>query len=353
MTEEEEQHGRCEQAKAVAPARSPAVVGIDGIPYLNRSNLQGRQITILPYWDGADWHAWIPKADLFLVMRPTDTDLSDYVAREAAHPSDLWIPFVNLMWQRASWPEICPLLSAVREDFHNLFASTAKIRHFHSHRSEIAFSALSAFVSTELEYILTVARSVFDLVQEIVGRLWKHVVLKDPASEKLRKQREHLPTTFSGFCFHKGTRRTVDEMTGGFAIPLSLAQAYQRQLPFFCKLRSMRDQAVHGIDESTLIFSTEKGFAIDSSDRRFGDLVSWKEEHRYNTTTLVTLLPWLAHVVLGVVESCSDIVAAFASEIELPPEIAPGLNVFLRSPCSEVVGDLIAAAQGHQLWWQN
>lgn len=333
-------------------------VGLDAIPYLDRSNLRGRKIVILPYWDGEGWHIWHPHPEGFLALRPIDAAHADYVAREAARPEDLFIPFVDLMWQRFSWSEIDPRTSAVREDFHNLFASVSKLRHFHASRNAIETTALSTFVVTELEYILTVSRSVFDLVQETISILWKrYVLLHDPIAEARRKARE-LPHSFTTFCFERAssganeTPRTAAQIVERFGIPSSLAEAYERQQPFFGSLRSMRDRIVHGLGRSPIIYCTEKGFAVHPDAPPFAELVSWKPEHRYNSG-IVTLLPWLANVVLGVVDACSDLMAAFGREITLPPEMAPGYRVFMRSPCSEVVGDLLRIRKGKQLWWND
>ena len=108
-----------------------------------------------------------------------DTAESDYVAKSAAQPSDLFIPFIHIMWQQASWSEICPLIVAISEDFHNMGTSVAKLKHFHDHRKQIGIKGAHKFALTELEYLVTLCRTTFDLLQEMIASIWKTKVRAD------------------------------------------------------------------------------------------------------------------------------------------------------------------------------
>lgn len=121
-------------------------------------------------WDGGRWCIWIPGPNGMIELHPTQAYHADYVAHSAAGPNDIVIPFVDLMWQRASWPEICPLISAISADFHNFGTSVEKLTYFFEHRNEVP--AVTAFVKTELEYLFTLSRSVFDLLHEAISLIW-------------------------------------------------------------------------------------------------------------------------------------------------------------------------------------
>jgi hypothetical protein len=93
------------------------------LPYLDMSALDDRTVKLMPLWDGTDWHMWFDTPVGLIKGKIVDTAEGDYVAKSAARPSDLFIPFVHIMWQQASWREICPLIMAISEDFHNMGTS--------------------------------------------------------------------------------------------------------------------------------------------------------------------------------------------------------------------------------------
>jgi hypothetical protein len=72
--------------------------------------------------------------------------------------------------------------------------------------------------------------------------------------------------------------------------------------------------------------------------------------HAYNEN-LMSLLPLLAHVVLGTIETCNELVLAFGKQIALPPELAPGYRVFVRGPHNEALGWMRSVREGGSPWW--
>ena len=143
------------------------------LPYVDVSALDDRTVKLMPLWDGRDWHMWFDTTVGLIEGKIVDTAESDYVAKSAAKPSDLFIPFVHMMWQQASWGEICPLIVAISEDFHNMGSSVAKLKHFHEFRKQIGNRGAHRFALTELEYLVTLCRTTFDLLQEMIASIWK------------------------------------------------------------------------------------------------------------------------------------------------------------------------------------
>ena len=88
-------------------------VPLTSIPHLDLSNLAGRHVMLMPFWDGLEWHVWTPVGEGFLHLRPKDAALGDYVAERPAREEDLFVPFIDLMWQQASWPGRAPPLAHV------------------------------------------------------------------------------------------------------------------------------------------------------------------------------------------------------------------------------------------------
>jgi hypothetical protein len=217
------------------------------VTYLDVDHLQGRTVKLMPLWDGTHWHMWVDTPVGIIEGKMLDTTEGDYVGRGAARQSDLFIPFIHLMWQRASWTDICPLILAISDDFHNMGTSVAKLRHFFDFRSTIPAGGANGFAVTELEYLVTLTRTVFDLLQEMISIIWKERVrLSDESAEDYRRGHP-LPKTFSRMVLNDKERpKTVDEIENQYGLPRPLAEQYANIGPFFSRLRRVRDNVVHG-----------------------------------------------------------------------------------------------------------
>lgn len=145
-----------------------AIEHFKAIPYIKVEHLiDGRTVNLMPLWDGQNWHLWIPTPSGFIEGMVVDTVEGDYVGIGAARENDVHIPFFELMWQRASWPDVCPLITSIADDFHNMGTSVAKLRLFFSCSTALASLSVARFVSTELEYLLILARTVFEITDQV------------------------------------------------------------------------------------------------------------------------------------------------------------------------------------------
>ncbi len=331
--------------------RPATIEELRAVSYLRTEFLGSRTINLMPLWDGENWHMWFPTPDGLVEGKVVGVVEGDYVARSVAKESDLFIPFVHLMWQRASWPDICPLISAVIDGFHRMGTSVAKLRHFFGSRATLAPGGAARFASTELEYILVVTRSVFDLLQEIISEIWmKGVRLPGDAAEA-RRRAHGLPRTFSRIAlFDKQRPKTADEIQKQYGLPNSLATEYSRVAPFFLRLREARDGVVHGGKGIGLVFDTERGFCVNPKATPFSALDCWRPEHYYNEN-IASVLPWITTAILQTIQACNSLTEAFASIIELPPEIAPGYRVFVRGPHNEALAEVLQINSGGTAWW--
>lgn len=238
------------------------------VPYLDLSRLGDRVVNLMLLWDGTEWHAWFPVHDNLQHMKPADVVLlSDYVARTAADENDVWIPFVEFMWQRASWPETRPAVSGISADFHNFATSAAKLEFYFKAHEGIG-GGISHFVATEMEYLFTTSRSVLDLLHEAVSSIWRtRIKLIDPDAEKHKRQ---LPKRLSRLLLRDDESvRSAEEICEKYRLPASLASAYVNMAPFFQKVRGFRDGVVHGGKNPSTIFVTERGFCIGNDSPEF------------------------------------------------------------------------------------
>jgi hypothetical protein len=216
------------------------------VDYLDLSQLDGRTVKLMPLWDGTQWHMWMNTEAGVFKVDIVDTIESDYIAKAAAKETDMFIPFVHLMWQHLSWREVCPLIHAISDDFHNMGTSVAKMRHFFDYRRSMPPNSSIRFVRTELEYLVILARTIFDLLQEVISLVWKHhVMLFDQQAEGYRRRRA-LPETFSKLVFKEKERlKTSAEIEQQYGLPHRLAEQYGKVGPFFSQLRRARERVVH------------------------------------------------------------------------------------------------------------
>jgi len=330
-----------------------AIEELRKIPYLQTDSLGDRIINLMPLWDGERWHQWIAGPEGLNELALVDAVEADYVGRMPANESDLLIPFVEFMWQRASFPEICPLIRGICEDFHNMGTSIAKLRLFFRLRDSLGAVGMARFAATELEYIVILGRTVFDLLQEAVANIWRgRVQLSNPELEKRRRGRK-LPDAFSKMVLGDNqTLRTAEQMEQRFGVPLQVAAEYAKHAPFFSSLRSIRDDIIHGGSRLGIVFATEKGFCVHPGEKPFSLFTGWNSNHRYSED-LVSVLPWVASVVVQTIQSCNALILALASVILFPPEIAPGLHVFVRGPSTRALADVLRVHEGGSPWWDR
>ncbi len=322
------------------------------IPYLDTEAVAGRSLLLMPLWDGERWNQWIEGPDGKMIrLQMVDAALSHYLAKKSARPDDLHIPFFDLAWQRANYPSVSRAVLGISHDFHMIATCAAKLRHYYETRDRIDNVLLRSFVQSELEYLITVSRSIYDLLQETIARLWNgHAKLNDESSERKRK-RNPLPETFRRVVVANDSTRTSEAIAEKYALPRGVAEQYINYAPFFLTLRSARDAIVHGGKSVDMIFSTEKGFCVDPKIKPFSDF-NWTEVHQYNEN-IVSLYPWVAHVAMHALGACTELLGTLAASIQLPREVAPGYRVFLRDPSNPALAELVEVSEGKRIWWSN
>ena len=321
------------------------------LPYLDLSAIDGRSVKLMPLWDGVEWHMWFDTPVGLIKGKVVDTAESDYVAKSAALPTDLFIPFIHIMWQQASWREICPLIIAIGDDFHNMGTSVAKLKHIHEFRKQIGDKGVHKFALTELEYLVILCRTTFDLLQETIAWIWRNrVQLLDESAEVFHRAHP-LPKTFSKMVLQEKERvRTAADIEAQFGLPKVMAEQYERAAPFFRDLRGIRDRIVHGGSGFGMIFDTERGFCVDPKRHPFDTFENWRPEHYYNEN-IASVLPWMADTILRTIDTCSSLMTAFASVVRLPPPIAPGYMVFIRGYHNATFTELLSIDSGGSVWW--
>jgi hypothetical protein len=307
----------------------------------------------MPYWDGSEWHSWVRTDKGLIKVRPVEVAVGDYVAKAPIRPSDLHLTFVEFMWQRASWDSICRYISSIIDDFHNLATSCAKIDFYFQERARIGHG-VSQFVSTEIEFVVTCARSVIDLLYDATRTLWRaHVRLGDPKAEALRKA-VNLKDSFSRVIYAADSSvNSAAALVDKYGLPEQIAEAYVLIGNFLAPLRKFRDSVIHHGKEIPTIFVTDQGFCVDRRAQPFVSFDVWSDSHKFGTNSLVSLRPLIAHFVFGCFDACGTLASAFERSFHFPPPLAPDHGIYLRGHHSESLLPLQELLKGGSAWWND
>jgi hypothetical protein len=293
---------------------------------------------------------WIPSADgTLLPIRPQGCGEASYVGKEPADVNDLHFPFADFVWRRASWANVGHWYSALVEDVHQLAAAVAKIDFFWDARDRVPGGGLGLgrFVSSELEYLLTVCRSVFDLLQEIIRAIWVHFRLVD---EEQQRQKRELRSSFADMVISHGELMTVEQIAVDRRVPPPLAAVYADAGAFLKIIRDLRDGLIHHGKDTPMVLTTERGFVIGRLERGFDSLPIWKPEHSYNEST-VSLRPALAYLVVTTLYKCNAFAGVLGQTLEFPPDLAPDHRLFIRSAHGGAMVRAQAVLRGGSAWW--
>lgn len=322
------------------------------IPHFDLSRRGGRVVQLCPARVEGEWHSWIPdtRDGGYLRMRPLDITGGIYLSPQVVHEADIFVPFVDFVYQRISYPIVAKAERAIVSDIYNFAASLGKIQHFWDHRELFSDRfALSQFVRTELEYLLIVARSVLDHVYEIFVGAWAKIRLLDEASNAVKKQRSSLPS-LSKLCLQGQRVRSAEELTGSLPLPGEFARYFVELGKFLLKVRAMRDGVVHSGMELGPVFVGQRGFALakgGSLAQSFG--TEWCD-HDFENDNLLSLNKFVATLVAGSLEQGHRLAVQLTQHFDLLPPLAPGLRVFLRSAHAPHVLRAVEVANGRSPW---
>lgn len=302
----------------------------DKVPFLKHRGDE-RIINLASLWDGERWRMWMPYGNGLIEMQGGgETIEGGYFAKTAQRETDVYLQFSDFMWKHGSWKEIARWLFSVEQNIFRVAASLAKIDHFNEYMAtlpERERTNYSSFISTEVEYLFSRCRTLFDELQQVIAALWSRVKLVDEAAQK---QKKNLPAD----SFRKALERiksSKPENGPPYGLPPSILAAYDSVSKFFYSMRDIRDQVMHRGGSVGTVFMVSNGTAVSKTSRLAGMTPQLRSEHDYNQN-LVSLRPVIANLVFSTLQAFNEFVAAFASVIKFPESMMPEHRYFLRCP---------------------
>jgi len=297
---------------------------ITAIPYLDPRETTDRFLSSTSFYDNGAWRTWAPvegPGQQVVEIKAWPAE-SFYYGRTAEKPSDFESGFLTFLAQRVNYRGLSRYLTSIQDDVLNLSTALAKLdlifRTGSSHDGSIRMAA------TEVEYILLVCRSLFDLLQELLAKLWAKVTLIDPAARK-----KALKDTFSKMVLFDNKLLLAGDIAERYALPLVLAECYARHSPIFEKIRQFRDNLVHGGSRVDTIFRGGEDFLIRKRLGPFLNLGIWRDDE-IEPNELGPLKPALALIIRGTLAACEDFALTLQGCLQFGGATVPGMNLYIR-----------------------
>jgi len=305
--------------------REISIADIQKVSYFKLDELNDRVIPLQPcYLGDSKWESWIQTEKGLLPRKLIDVVDACYYSKSPAKKTDVYISFISVIMKRAHFKELVHFEQGILEDINNLSVSMSKINLFHQIWRENKELVTRRFVTTELEYIFKVCRSLFDLLQEVIAKIWARFRYTD-ASLSVKK----LQPTFSKMVYKSNKLSSAQEIESRYLIPPALAQFYERNGVFFDWLRSYRDKISHGGNNIESLYIMDDGFAVSTEIEPFKGLHVW-EKTELKTNKLGSVRALVAYTILSTLHVLEDFTSIIQTIMQLPPDIAPEHDVYIR-----------------------
>lgn len=279
------------------------------------------------------WHK--NNNDYYILMKGC-LGISDgfYFSLNKKDSNDTYIKYIDFIYQKTSYFS-SKISNKILSDIMNLLISLAKIDFFDKIDNGHNLNS-SDFLLTEIEYILIVCRSLFDLLQEFINfSLSRFEYTYDGG--KTFKTINNLPQSFFNLSNHNS-----EYLLKKYKLPPFMPVFYDKYRVFFKYLRDMRDDIIHygkaelnekiyKLDDKGFVFSTRENINFTKFAKYFNLL----DENKLNTTS--PILPVLAYIIFISIEALSEFIKILENEkfFHQFANLAPNYTVYYRSEYSK------------------
>jgi hypothetical protein len=293
------------------------------VKYINYIPTDGRQLMLLGFYSAetSEFIMYTPDGKGNLLNFKAEPIQAEYVSNKPVE-SETDIYLKHLLFNNLSYPEICKIFTSITHDIIN-FGTII-------HKQNIIFDCTKNLLSspvlvgniyvTEIEYLMGVLRSYFDLLHDILICLFK------------RNKLPNLPNSLG-----KIADADFDKIKQKYNLSQALIDYFSEILPLFRLCRQMRDNIYHrGIDDN-LIFITKRGPGINDDYEPFDSFRAFLRKDGVYQNNLIpknigSLFYFINLLVLFSIESSNKLADSLEKTFQLPPPILNNYNVYVRSP---------------------
>ncbi|WP_147299480.1 hypothetical protein [Haloferax sp. Atlit-6N] len=277
----------------------------------------------LPGWaEQEDWLVYVIR-DGKVVPFIAEPVVSLYFGKKGESEDDILMPFFNFYYQHASWPDVMSLLSRIITDVRHLSTSMMKLASA-QYMSNLSTLDTEPFIKTEIEYIFSVCRSIYDLAQFVIANTWDHIELVDGGKNSLPSN------SFRSMVAKVNNPDGKENIMQKYGLTPSIANFYAEEVEMFEKIRNFRDDVIHNGKTLETIHVGENGYSVRTNTEPYSKFTECWEDSQINENGLAPLWPFVATVVghtISMLNRCRD---AVVQDIQWPPEIAPEYKVLVR-----------------------
>ncbi|SRR5258706_8834480 len=147
---------------------------LEKLSFIRYKQFDGRMIPLLScYNDKNEWELWLPGPDGLVRILGGEPIEALYFAKTCVEKDDGYLEFFNLVVKHLYFSDIVAFTNGIYDDLHNLAASIQKLELLFELWKEDSEQLSNRYISTELEYIFSTCRSIFDLLQDYGGGISK------------------------------------------------------------------------------------------------------------------------------------------------------------------------------------
>ena len=303
----------------------------DKVPYVENVPTDGRAIVLQSFYDESedDWHLYleVQPGTLGRIAGGEPVIGGYYASVPADATQDIHFPLGSFVAQHLSYPNIVAALGTLQSDVFQFCCVLEKYEMIVGRRGE-EVSVVAAMLQSELEHLLTLIRSFYDLLQVFSKRA---TALIRPTTDRSTRLVDDLPGSFAKLVLDGERPRAATELVERHRLPLPIAEFYAREAPWFAKLRRLRDAIVHHGKSVPTIFELDQGAAVSIDEDPWATLDVWGTplviEGRFGSVRGL-----FAVLIDRTLRVANDYARAFAGCIAVPSAISPGLEIYLRHP---------------------
>lgn len=312
------------------------------LPYVKHLPKDGRAISNYSFYDheNKDWvrHIALGNGKLSRIAGGK-VIYGGYLASKPENPEkDLIFPLSTFLIQHLSFREIINVLLGLEDDFHNCSSILQKYLLISLLPKEQRDGA-GQLLLVELEYLLIVIRSLYDLLQKISKFAAALIRSLDEPHNRIVAE---LPDSFAKVVMHGSHRRSKDELIQRYQLPPPIAEFYVAESEHFQWIRDLRDEIEHHGKSPRLIFDIEDGMAIKADEAPWSFLPIWRPE-LLRQNGLGSLRAVFLYLISKALELTTRYVRAYSSCIKVPPAIGPGYMFYIRDYFSHHLVDLLSS----------
>jgi len=300
-------------------------------------DLIDRFVPLFPiYNDG--WEMYINTEKGFIPLKMVDRADGFYIAKEIVKDTDLKLVFFDLMYKRINYKENIIPLNHIYDDLYNLSASIEKINFFSEIYKREEHFRLSKYASVELEAIFQNSRAIFENLQIIQNNLMTMTISANDDN------------FFSINKIQYEKNFTLKQYIEKYKIPEVLARFYVKVQEFFFFVLDMRNDIFHS-RKSFKLFLGDEGFSISLKDYNLENLHFW-DKHNTLKNDLGSLKALIAYIILNTINALEEYAKTINSIIQLPDDILPDYNIYIRSEFNQTLKSLYTYADDNS-WLSN